>query len=1150
MGQCNQKGSYLGAQIAFTYLKFLHKNTQIGLAVVIFCLLSFFQTVAFSQTLPAEVQKSSVVSRSQDLKVIKPLHSLKSLVPAHSSLDASKTHRWKEFAAPIFDSISTHQGLPQLTATSFAQDRDHFIWVGTQGGLARWDGYRFRNYSPNVNDPHSIPDSFVSKLLVDANGRLWIGFNAGGMAYYDPKKDHFVRLPIGDKGLNNATVTAIIDDGNNGLWIGTRGGLNHYDIKTEKFEYYVFDEKDSASLPGNYVRSLLLDQQKQLWVGTSEALAKFDAKKKKFIRINLPFSTSSPQKVRSLGQSKDGKIWIGTVDKGVFYLDPVTQQIKPLLVKNTPTDTAHVSNDSIFAIISVADNEVWLGTYITGIIVVNTDTLDTKRILHEPNRRTSLLDNAIWSVFKDQAGLIWVGTQRGVSLYNPAAHAVYTLFGEENSPRTLLGKDYFVVAQLSDGQIWAGSQKQGISMLKLGAKKFEYLRSDNSLPQSRLSETTIFEILEVSPDLIFVGTDRGLYQTNTKASAVKLIKVGNRDPLSRVDSLLHHQGKLWVGGEGGVWELDLSRPYSEQSIRPKWGDYFLNKYVKEMLIGPDGAVWVGTLHDGVIRVDLSNGKTTTFSSNEPKPYRISHKNIGTMFFDSRNWLWVGTQGGGLDLIRTIEGQQTVVNIGKAQNLSSELINKIIEDKHGKIWVSTDNGIAEIDPYSLHVRDYGVADGVSILGYWSGSGVATACGDLVFGGVGGLTVIRPSNLVAYQYQAPIVLTSLQVGGVTVAVNQSRFIGQQAEKITIQPDANSLLMEFSALDYTNSESNRYAYQLQGFDKTWTETDFTKRFAAYTNLPPGEYQMHIRGTNRNGLWSSNELVFNVKVLPAWYQTKLALLMFAFILIGFVVAIVKWRLWRLNKEKKNLEVLVTQRTQELLLSKHLLEEQSLTDHLTGLRNRRYLNLAIDKEIAHIKQAYEVLVQAQYKREQQSIDMVFMMVDLDHFKSVNDTYGHAAGDLTITAVTHALRKALRETDTIIRWGGEEFLIMARSTNFKEAEILADRIRSSVEQLTIELPDGQVLRKTCSIGFTNFPFIPNAIDAFKWEQVVEIADQCLYTAKRNGRNAWVGLLFVGDENDARGINYSNLVISDLVQQGKLRVSTSLRNVDLDWGSAS
>jgi diguanylate cyclase (GGDEF)-like protein len=1141
MEQCNQKGRGLGVQIALTYLSFLRRKALIGLAVFNFYFFSFIFSSASAQLLPAENQKSSIASSahySQSLKIGRP------------NFDATQTHQWQEFAAPIFTSLSTHNGLPQFTATSFAQDRDHFIWVGTQGGLARWDGYRFRSYSPNANDPHSIPDNYVSQLRTDASGRLWVGFNSGGVAYYDPKKDHFVRLPIGNKGLNHATVNAIVDDGKNGIWIGTRAGLNHYDIQTGKFEYFVSDAKNSSTLPGNFIRALLRDQQGHLWVGTTDGLAKLDTITKKFIRFKLPLPAQALQKVRSLEQSKDGKIWIGTVDKGAFFLDPATQMIKPLLVKDSPTDTAHSTNDYIFTIAAVAEKEVWLGSYFTGIIVVNTENLETRRIVHEPNRPSSLYDNVIWNIFQDRAGLIWIGTQRGISLYNPVSHAVYTIFGEETSPRSLLGKDYLAVTQLSDGQIWAGSQKQGISMLKLGAKKFEYLRSDNSKPQSRLSESTIFEILEVSPDLIFVGTDRGLYQTNSKASAVQLVKIGNRDPLSRVNSLLHYQGKLWIGGEGGAWELDLSRPYSEQSVRPKWAESFLTKYVKEMLIGPDGALWVGTLHDGMIRVDLSNGQTTSYSPSEDKPYRIAHKNIGNMFFDSRKWLWVGTQGGGLDLIRMVDGQSTVVNIGKAQNLPNELVNKIVEDKHGKIWVSTDNGIVEIEPDTLHVRAYGEAEGVSILGYWSGSGVATAQGDLVFGGIGGLTVIRPSNLVEYEFQAPIVLTSLQVGGVNVAVNHSGFIGKQAEKVTIQPEANSLLMEFSALDYSNPDSNRYAYQLHGFDKNWTEVDFTKRFAAYTNLPPGDYQMQIRGTNRSGLWSSNELVIAVTVLPAWYQTKLAFSISLLILIGFIVAIVKWRLWRVNKEKKNLEILVTQRTQELLHSKHMLEEQSLTDHLTGLRNRRYLNLCIEKEITQVKQAYNVLVQAQYKREQQSIDMVFMMVDLDHFKSVNDTYGHAAGDVTITTTTNALRKAIRETDTIIRWGGEEFLIMARNTNFNEAVILAERIRSSVEQLAIELPDAQVLHKTCSIGFTNFPFIPNAIDAFTWEQVVDIADQCLYAAKRNGRNAWVGLLFVGDEADAQGINHSNLVIPDLVQKGKLQVATSLRNVDLDWGEPS
>ena len=188
-------------------------------------------------------------------------------------------------------------------------------------------------------------------------------------------------------------------------------------------------------------------------------------------------------------------------------------------------------------------------------------------------------------------------------------------------------------------------------------------------------------------------------------------------------------------------------------------------------------------------------------------------------------------------------------------------------------------------------------------------------------------------------------------------------------------------------------------------------------------------LRGSNRIGDWSEEQLSLSIKVLPAWFQTWWAYTLYLFLLALLIVGVVRWRLWRLSKTNKKLEKLVQERTRELELSRKMLEEQSLTDHLTGLRNRRYLNMVIGEDIAHVNRAYQQLEGSEINRASLNIDIIFMMVDIDHFKSVNDEFGRAAGDLVLTQTTAILREAVREADTIIRWGGEEFLIVARNAN-------------------------------------------------------------------------------------------------------------------------
>ncbi|MBY0573468.1 MAG: hypothetical protein K2P84_07280, partial [Undibacterium sp.] len=202
-------------------------------------------------------------------------------------------YRWDSVAEIAFEHHATTLGLPQEIVTSLAQDDDGFFWIGTQGGLARWDGYHFRHYLHQAKDLGSVPDPFISVLFLDHRKQLWVGTNAGGLARYDKKNDRFIQIPIGKNGLNHSSVISIAADGNKGLWIATLGGLNHYNLDTGHFTYFTHDAKDSTSLPSNFVTSALLDQAGNLWVGTDLGLVKREAGSTRFLAV--PLSIDNPQ---------------------------------------------------------------------------------------------------------------------------------------------------------------------------------------------------------------------------------------------------------------------------------------------------------------------------------------------------------------------------------------------------------------------------------------------------------------------------------------------------------------------------------------------------------------------------------------------------------------------------------------------------------------------------------------------------------------------------------------------------------------------------------------------------------------------------------------------------------------------------------------
>lgn len=1061
--------------------------------------------------------------------------------------------QWHAMADMVFRHLSTVQGLPQISATALEQDAEGFIWIGTQAGLARWDGYHFRNYLPVPSDARSLPDNYVMSIFKDKRDRLWIGTNSGGLARYDYQTDSFIRVPVGATGTSHVTIAAITNDGQDGLWLATRNGLDHYQPETGKIVRYRHDAKNPDSLPTNFVRTLALDQHGILWIGTTQGLVRFDVANQRFKRISLPLDEAKVQRIVSLRLSDDGKLWIGTFDAGAFFLDTDVQTDLPnvtrLKIKQSNSKIALTGNENVYAIHQSGVNEIWLGTYGKGVVIVNTKTLETKVIAHEPERQTSLADNGVWSLLRDRSGLIWVGSQRGISVHDPSSNAFLTVYGGENRRHGLAGIDFFSVYGFQNGDVWVGSQTKGVSIVNAGTQKFSVLDADDSQLHTKFPQSGIFAISPASDGFVYFGTEMGLYRSHRDGKGLKHLNLAPRNPVLRVAAIVQLGDLLLIAGPEGVWQKDLKQKDRELASRPVWSLPLSGKFVTDMQLAPDGSIWIACSQDGLYRYNPMTQELINFAPDPTNRASLAHRNVSSLLFDSRGWLWIGMQGGGVDLLRNPAAKPPVAftHFGKQENMPNELANKVLEDTQGNIWVSTDEGFARIDTKSMKLQAFVGSDGVPITGYWSNSGARMSRGELVFGGVGGLTIIRPDLVKAYQYRPPVVVTSILLGGKTLATNHVGLVGKNAKKIIVQPDANSIIVEFSALDFSAPEHNRYAYRLEGYDKKWVETDYTRRLAAYTNLPPGEYRLLLRGSNRAGEWSDENLALNIKVLPAWFQTWWAYVLYVLLLSLLIVAVVRWRLWRLNETNKTLELLVQKRTRELEQSRKMLEEQSLTDHLTGLRNRRFLNLYIGEDIARVNRAYQDLDGKEIDRAALNIDIIFMMVDIDHFKSVNDEFGHAAGDLVLTQTTAILLEAVREADTIIRWGGEEFLIVARHANYLEAEVLAERIRTRIADHVFTLPDGQTLQRTCSIGLTTYPFIPTSVEAFSWEQVVDIADQCLYAAKHGGRNAWVGLFLLGNYQAKEHITNVALEVEQQIAQGHILVKSSLPDATkLDW----
>ena len=564
--------------------------------------------------------------------------------------------------------------------------------------------------------------------------------------------------------------------------------------------------------------------------------------------------------------------------------------------------------------------------------------------------------------------------------------------------------------------------------------------------------------------------------------------------------------QIWLGTRDGLFVEDrrTGKVKTYRSGRSVHG--LTNRWVTSLLRDRDGSTWVGT-QAGLNRIDR-DGRVAQFKFKASDPTSFSPGVVDTLLQDRAGRIWAGTIGGQLNVLETArDGAVRIRHLGRPDGLPHDNVDGLAEDGQGRIWASTPRGIAMFEPNSFRARSFGVVDGATGGAYHAGS-VSQAGDTIFFGGFDGVTIVGPGASSAWTYAPPLVVTALTLGRHEVSPGRAL---PGAAPLQLPAGQGDVTVEFSALDYSDPVDLKYQYKLDGFDRDWISTDSAHRVATYTNLPPGRYTLLVRATNRLGIWSDRTLAIRFDALPAWYETWWfrAIVLVLLLVAGYGAH--AFRTAILRRRHRELEATVDERTRELSLANtsltqayEALEEMSLTDPLTGLHNRRFLTQNIDAEITLSQRRYHDRLRD--GSEASDDDLVFFMADIDFFKAVNDEYGHAAGDRVLSQMRERIQEVFRETDFLIRWGGEEFLAVARRTNRADAPELAERLRLAVAGRPFDIGDGKLLGKTASIGFAAFPFLPTNPDVLGWLQIVELADQALYMAKNDGRDTWYGLV--------------------------------------------
>jgi diguanylate cyclase (GGDEF)-like protein len=587
---------------------------------------------------------------------------------------------------------------------------------------------------------------------------------------------------------------------------------------------------------------------------------------------------------------------------------------------------------------------------------------------------------------------------------------------------------------------------------------------------------------------VYIGTQRGLYMADAEGRVIRRLEVPGRSPTASVWAMATQGSRLWFGGLDGLWAVDPVGPHRLHVAVREDGARLGEQRITSLLQADATTLWVGT-RSGVVRLD-----TATLSVNRPpleKPGSVGLPSgyVSSMLLDRRGRLWVAFFGAGVRMMEpsASEPASSVHRITSAQGLPHDGVNALVMDTSGDIWASTDGGLARMAPNTLEVRAFDASDGVGISTYWTGAGAATPDGHVLFGGNGGLTIVDPKRVVASRPPAPLAVTELRLGE-EAALSGYPASEPNRKRLAIPAGRRSVLVEFAVLDYAAPARSRYEYRLRGIDRDWIKTDSTRRIATYTNLPVGDHVLELRGSSAQGPWSDT-LELPLHVLPTWSETTWFRAALVLATLGLLAALVQGRTVYLRRRQRALESLVAertlaleQRTQELQQSQRQLEKLAYFDGLTGLANRRLFN----------DEARRMLAQAR----RNGSGVFLLLIDLDHFKEINDTFGHQRGDAVLVAMAERLVSAVRESDRVARLGGDEFAVLLPDTaDAASVRLVCERILASVAAAPPQEPAPQL--PGISIGAACFPWDADDADA-----LYKAADIALYAAKREGRGRY------------------------------------------------
>ncbi len=807
-----------------------------------------------------------------------------------------------------FKRLSIDEGLSTVSVNTIFQDSQDFMWIGTQDGLNRYDGYHIKTYKTDQYSKSSIGSNNINCLYEDKSNNLYIGTDDGGLSVLNKRTEKFTNYKTGldKRSISNNSVRSIIELSTNELFIATENEINVFNTDTKKFE--LINNKDSVQLKN--IKYSFKDSKNTVYIASfGNGLFEYDARSKKITRYDIPKTILG--KVKSMFSSEkynmrciseiNGKIWCGS-DEGILIFNPDKKEFESVI--NFGLESRY--NNRIISFSAFRDsNYVWIGTW-GGVIKYNVQTGTYIISTNDQANQNSLSDNKVSYLFTDKQKNLWVATQdKGINIYFIASNK-FPIWDFHSG----LTNDFtYSVLETSDKTIWVGTA-EGFYKKEINDKKF----TDVSSIIKKYDATAVLSLMEDTEGKIWIGTfGQGIIIHDPKKNSSKII-LGDGNLGGTVLKILQTKsGAVWAGTFGdGLYAINpntltVKRFTSNQGLP--------SDKINTIFEDPkDNSLWVGTLGGGLCVLDF----VTSIDKPVIKVYKhienknsISSNNVNHIYKDNAGIYWISTNYG---FNKFDKAKKQFLVYTEKDGLLNSYIYAAIPDYEGNLWLPSNFGLTKFDPKinnenGVAFRNYNTKDGIQAREFNLGASYLCSNGTILVGGISGINHFNPKEIKESKITPNTFIYSFSRQGKEIKTDSSILY---IKDIKLAHKENYFTFEVVALDYQSAGKNKFMYMLEGYDNTWSSPSDV-RFVSYTELPGGDYTFKVKATNSDGVWSETPFELKITVIPPWWRTTWFYIAATILVFGLVIGFTSYRTNTIKKENKILENKVAARTKEL---------------------------------------------------------------------------------------------------------------------------------------------------------------------------------------------------------------------------------------------